>query len=156
MQSICSGVTTGATNSQKNVLLIHTGHDAEHQVVDQREHSTVYITTSKTRTAHTTAISTTNAATTASPRYGTQDGVRGCQAPHPQPAASMSQASMKSSGPVRTENVTDASSAKCPCHETGTRNPPNAASPNSASALDSMKLHPLEPGRMKSRPTNRR
>ena len=45
---------------------------------------------------------------------------------------------MKPSGPVWTENVTYASAAKCPCHETGTRNPPKAAWPNSASALDSM------------------
>ena len=47
-------------------------------------------------------------------------------------------------------------SGEVPFHETGTRNPPNAASPNSASALDSMKPQPLESGKMKRRPANRR
>ena len=85
-----------------------------------------------------------------------RSGVRRCEAPHPRPIASMSKASMKPSGPFWTENVTEAPSAKCTCHETGTRIQPNAARPNSASALDSTKPQPPGPGGTKRRPRNRR
>ena len=53
------------------VLLDQTGHDAEHLGPDdaRRENNTRYNVTSKTSTAHATD--------------GTQEGVRGCQAPHP-------------------------------------------------------------------------
>ena len=82
----------------------------------------------------------------------TQDGVRGCQAPHSSPMRLQVPAR-----PRRTAKVTWSYKPKDPCHETGTETSSTIARPNAVfAASDSTKPHVSNVGSIQTRPDKRR